>query len=356
MEKLLKVDMEVLNDLVEHNLIIKSKHPEHDIWILNYSPKATYHKIWNDYTLSARGLVIDAFGNILARPFAKFFNIEEITEENLPNGVEFEVFDKVDGSLGILFNYLDEWILASRGSFISDQAKMGWNMLNKDYLKILNKKFTYLFEIIYPENRIVIDYGGKKELILLGAIETENGVEMFHDDLIARYSEYFSIVKRYDFNGDIKELKNLFENNREGFVVRFLNDFRVKVKFEEYIRLHRIITNVSNKTVWEHLKNSYDFNELIDRVPDEFYDWIKKTIKDLNDQFIVVENNALKEFIRIYHVNKCVERKDFAECAKESEYRSILFNIYSGKSYNDIIWEMIKPEFAKPFSEGYQTD
>jgi len=356
MERLLKIDMEQLNYYVGNNLIVKNKHPEHDIWILNYSPKATYHKQWNEYTLACRGLVIDGNGNIIARPFEKFFNMEELTEDQIPYGMEFDVFDKVDGSLGILFCYNNNWILASRGSFISDQAIMGWNMLNKDYLKILNKKYTYLFEIIYPENRIVVDYGGKKELVLLGAIQTDIGLEMLHEDLVGYYAEYFTIVKKYEFNGEIKDLKNLFEENREGFVVRFLNGFRMKVKFEEYIRLHRIITNVSNKTVWEHLKNKYDFEELIDRVPDEFYDWVKRTISGLTEEYEKVEYAALKEFYQIYHNSGCIDRKLFAEKAKESEYRSILFNMYTGKDYDDIIWDMVRPDYAKPFKDGYVTD
>lgn len=348
--------MAKLDYYVGNNLIVKNKHPEHDIWILNYSPKATYHKQWDQYTLSCRGLVIDAEGNIIARAFEKFFNIEEIPVENIPTDVEFDVFEKVDGSLGILFYYNCEWILASRGSFASDQAIMAWDMLNKDYLKILNKKFTYLFEIIYPENRIVIDYGNKKDLVLLAAVETSTGFEMLHEDLTINYAEYFTIVKKYKFEGNVTELKNLFEENREGFVVSYMNGFKMKVKFEEYIRLHRILTNVSTKTVWEHLKNKYDFNELIDRVPDEFYDWVKKTIKELTEDYERIEYKALKEFYQLYHVEKLTDRKLFAEKAKESEYRSILFNLYTGKSYSEIIWDTVRPEYSKPFKDGYVTD
>ena len=57
----------------------------------------------------------------------KFFNLEERPETALPAlpPGPFEVFEKVDGSLGILYHAGDGPALASRGSFTSDQALRG---------------------------------------------------------------------------------------------------------------------------------------------------------------------------------------------------------------------------------------
>ena len=57
--------------------------------------------------------------------FNKFFNMEEHQPEEIPNET-FEVFEKLDGSLGILFWYQGQWILATKGSFTSDQAIRGY--------------------------------------------------------------------------------------------------------------------------------------------------------------------------------------------------------------------------------------
>lgn len=75
-------------------------------------------------------------------------------------------------------------------------------------------------------------------------------------------------MKRFDGIKDLNHLKTLEEENKEGFVVRFQNGMRVKTKFAEYVRLHRIITGISNVAIWEYLKDGRSFDELISKVPD----------------------------------------------------------------------------------------
>lgn len=146
-----KVDWNVLNQYIKNDLIIVNKHPKYNLWILNYTPNTQFNKFWDLYTISCRGLIIDDNGNILARPFKKFFNYEEYSIDEIPTDQNFEVFEKMDGSLIILFYYSQqkEWIIASRGSFISDQAKEAKKIINKENFKYLDKDNTYLFEIIY---------------------------------------------------------------------------------------------------------------------------------------------------------------------------------------------------------------
>jgi RNA ligase len=357
MELLLKVDWNVLNDYIDNNLIVANKHPEYDIWILNYSPKTQAKKFWDAYTMSCRGLVVDAEGNILARPFQKFKNYEEHDPSEIDMSQAFEIYEKMDGSLIILFYYEPrmEWIIASRGSFISEQMIEAQKLFNAAVYDALSVHLTYLFEIIYPENRIVVDYGNRKELVLLAVIETASGFEVQYEKVFATYSKYFTVVKQYKIKNikDLNDLKKLEEDNREGFVVKF-PDKRVKVKFSEYVRLHGILTNVSNLTVWEHLMNNYDFDALLDRVPDEFYTWLQNVVAKLQSGFNDIERESLKEFTRISHINEIIGRKEFAAEAIKSPYRAILFKMCDKKPYSDLIWKMIKPTFSKPFKDGHE--
>lgn len=359
MEYLKKVDWNVLDTYIEQNLIIANKHPEYNIWILNYSPKAQSKRFWDIYTLSCRGMVIDGEGNILARPFQKFKNYEEHDPSEIDMSQDFDIFEKMDGSLIIVFYYKVkmEWIVASRGSFISEQSIEAKKMITASTFNKLSKIDTYLFEIIYPENRIVVNYGDRYELVLLSRIETKTGFELYYEDLVQWYSKWFTVVKKYEIKNvkNLDELKALEEDNKEGFVIRFLNGFRVKVKFSEYIRLHSILTNVSNLVVWEHMRDNYEFDELLDRVPDEFYDWLKRTAGKLQSEFNEIERQALVEFTRIYHVNQIKERAAFAEHSKQSEYRAILFKLFDKRPYANIIWKMIRPVYSKPFKDGYET-
>ena len=353
-----KVDWKVLCTYVDNSLIIANKHPEYDIWILNYSPKVQSKKFWDEYTLSCRGLVIDGEGNILARPFQKFKNYEEYDPSEIDWSKDFDVFEKMDGSLIIIFYYESrmKWIIASRGSFISEQALEAQKMITAIEYDKLDVDYTYLFEVIYPENRIVVDYGNRRELVLLTKINTKTGVEINNDNLVNKYSKYFTVVKKFQLKSfdELKQLIKNGEDNSEGFVIRFSDGLRLKMKFAEYCRLHAILTNVSNLTVWEHLMNNYDFDALYDRVPDEFYDWLKRTTKIIQSDFNEIERKALKEFIRIIYVNGITERKDFALEAIKTEYQSILFKLYDKRPYDEIIWKSVRPVYSKPFRDGFE--
>lgn len=355
-----RVDWKVLNDYIDNSLIIANKHPEYEIWILNYSPKTQAKKFWDIYTSSCRGLVIDVEGNILGRCMQKFKNLEEYLPSEIDMSKPFEIFEKVDGSLIEIFWYEPymEWIIVSRGSFISEQALEAKKMIDSKFgaLDALDKKCTYQLEIVYPTNRIVVNYGSMRDLILLTRINTETGKELCYDDLLIYYSKYFTVVKKYDIRNikDLNELKKLEEDNKEGFVIRFEDGFRVKVKFAEYIRLHKIVTNVSNLTIWEHLMNKYDFDVLLNRVPDEFFSWLNKTVNILQQEFNNIERKALKEFLRISHINGIIERKEFAAEAIKSSYCAILFKMHDKKPYDELIWKMIRPKFSKPFQNGYE--
>lgn len=336
------MDLILLQQMVDEKLVSVEKHPEGDLFIYNYSKRVQYEKLWNDVTLHTRGLILDAEGNTIARPFGKFFNLEEIPPQDLPT-LPFEVFEKLDGSLGVLYFYNNEPHIATRGSFVSTQAKKATRILYDKYrhvFPLLKRNKTYLFEIIFPENRIVVDYGALSDLILLTVIDNESGEETIEDI-------GFPIVKRYDGISDVTALTLKETPNKEGFVVRFQNNVRVKVKFDEYVRLHRIITGVSNVTIWEYLKEGKSFEQLVERVPDEFYAWLSQTKNELEAQYQAIADRAKAVFKQIYSP----DRKDFAltVTSKYQDISFILFCLYSGKPIAPGIWKMIRPEYNKAF-------
>lgn len=361
----MKLNKEEILKLVDDGYILMNKHPEEDLFILNYSKTAQFEQFWNEYTLSCRGLVIDSDFNIVARPFKKFFNLEEHEDSDIPKGMKFEAYEKMDGSLGIAFNYNGSWRMATRGSFTSDQAIKAAEMINDsvDYVHgvaMFDPNYTYLFEIIYPENRIVVDYGKEEKLVLLGVINTETGEEMSWKDMVNKYGAFFEVVKRHNGLEDYDQLYNLKElerENSEGFVLRFDNGFRLKVKFSEYVRLHKILTNVSNKSIWDALRNGTGLDEIIEGVPDEFYDWLKETKRDFENKYMEIENEALKMFWKIYYVYGKKERKDFALAVKNHKLSGILFILFNGNdNYSEQIWKMLKPKYNTPFSKNLEDN
>ena len=137
-----------LLEMIEQKYVSVHKHPAEELYIYNYTPKTQFDRVWNDVTLQTRGLILDGEYNIVARPFKKFFNYEELKQEDIPN-LPFEIFEKYDGSMIIAFYYKNAWFVASRGSFISEQAQKGKELFNKLCISCLNIENTYIFEILY---------------------------------------------------------------------------------------------------------------------------------------------------------------------------------------------------------------
>jgi RNA ligase len=337
----------------------KQVHPTLPLTIWNYSEKVQYDSLWNDITLQTRGLVTDNKGNIVARPFKKFFNDSEKKHTPTP---DFDVYDKLDGSLGILFHYEGEWVLATRGSFTSDQAVKGFEMLQKyDYQK-LHKDYTYLFEIIFKENRIVVRYD-YEDLILLGMINTETGyeVDLYGEDNDVRLKNLvnnlgFKVVKKYDGINDYSILKGKIKDDEEGFVVRFSNGDRMKIKGEEYMKLHKLITSVSTTAIWEMLSEGRDVLDVVKDVPDEFYNKIKMYVRDLKYTYFSLSEYAGKthdgfRYGKFGDKDPEPTKKEFAEFLSMNNYNPVIkalcFAMWDKKDYDKIIWKHIKPEFRK---------
>jgi T4 RnlA family RNA ligase len=354
------MNLETLHKYQSDGLLYSQTHPTLPLTIWNYSEKVQYEGLWDEVTLQCRGLVTDDNGNVVARPFPKFFNYEEVINKNVIPWDDFYVHiqDKMDGSLGILFSYKGEWILATRGSFTSEQSQRGMEILKSKYdLDKFEKGFTYLCEIIYPENRIVVNYNEEK-IVFLSIITPEGELNwttakaFFHSSGIEENDIVDSVMATFT-KETFDDYKQLNIPNEEGFVIRFYpSNFRMKIKFEEYVRLHKIMTNLSTTSVWEVLSNGNSMDDLLKDVPDEFYEKIKSYVKDLRYGFMSIQEHAGKLFDTYYESTDGltnVNKKDFAcwVLKQQKHIQPILFNMWDKKKYDHIIWRLLKPEFRK---------
>jgi hypothetical protein len=269
----------------------------------------------------------------------------------------------MDGSLGILFNYKGEWVFSARGSFTSEQSVRGLQMLSEYQYQKLHNGYTYLFEIIYNENRIVVKYSFE-DVILLGMINNESGKEidihngpfrvlnMISDIGLNVVKKYNNIpdysVSRYSFN----EFKGMIEDNAEGFVIRFSNGDRMKIKGVEYLKLHKIMTETSTTSVWKGLRNGDDIYKILEDVPDEFFNKIEEYVEELKSQYTKLETEYTWIFNKLRNVyfdvyKKKFTRAEFAKKAKNYKYPQLLFKMLDGADYTKSLWEILKPEFRK---------
>ena len=343
--------LDILEKYHKNSLLLKQTHPTHDLTIWNYSPKVQYERLWDDITIQCRGLVTNSKGDIVARPFKKFFNYEEHKPEDIPNE-HYEVFEKMDGSLGILFNYQNEWIMATRGSFTSPQAIKGKEILDRHDISAWRKDNTYLFEIIYPENRIVVDYKGEEKLVVIGGFHTETGEEIPYSSLFWTQESGFELARLWKtWDENWKTLQKEISKQDEGYVVRFKNGFRMKIKGDEYKRLHKILTNVSNRDIFEYVKEGKPLDEILDKVPDEFYNWVKETKEHFEQQFKTLDRDYTRTYKTIIDINGITDKKAFANYALSYKYSAILFAMYDNKKYDHIIWKILYPTYSKPFKK-----
>ena len=224
----------ILDRLHEIGWITLIQHPHASFSIVNYTDKCKTEEAWNDTTMWCRGLIVGIDGRILSRPMKKFFEFSQLYEEcrNLPE--RFTVTEKLDGSLGISYFINNTPYIATRGRFFSSQAIKATSILYlkySDQLEKMEPRYTYLFEIIYPEDRKIVDYGPIEDIILLDIVDRKTG-----DSVFESLGQVFSFpkVQTIDTDKSIEELIMVDILGKEGYVLKFEDGRRLKIKFKNY--------------------------------------------------------------------------------------------------------------------------
>lgn len=348
------LDPAILEEKVAEGLIRAQSHPKLPLKIYNYTEKVQFNRWWNDYTLACRGLILDPDYNVIARPWKKFFNLGEANAE-FDWDTNVEVTDKMDGSLGIL--WLDangNCGIATRGSFDSDQARHA-NRVFEKYKNTLNwpavVETTFLFEIIYPANRIVLNYGDLDDLVLLGAVSNRYGYYLGPLEAAGTLGWIGPVTEVFHYRTLAQAFQNNNRPNAEGYVVRSGNKM-VKVKQADYVELHRIVTNLNERTIWEMLANGQKMWEICDGLPDEFHQFVVDTASRLQIQVEEIREKVVQEHVDVsWELDPAnggnYTRKDFALRAVKSPYRAYLFAMEDGKSIERMLWQEVKPAVSK---------
>jgi len=295
-----KPDFKILDKFTEEGFLRKMISPCGKLVLYNYSDKCTYEKKWNKHTLNSRGTVYEIeSGEVVARAFPKFFNFGELAvsrQRNLIKQTEFTAFEKFDGSCGIVFYYGGKWNVNTRGSFTSNQSIKAEEMLQKYDTSKLNPELTYIVEIIYPENRIILDYGMDEKLVLLAGFYTRSGIEL--GDFELKSSSPFPKSPSVEFKSinEVIESQIKLGSTEEGFVVRFRDGYRVKFKSAEYMKIARIISNMSYLSFWKCMKNGKVDKDILEEIPEEFRETSDKIKEDLESLYIKVSQEINEEF------------------------------------------------------------
>lgn len=375
------LDPEELSQMMEEKRISKQVHPSLPISIYNYTNRAQFMNKWTKSERVCRGLIVeDGTNKVIARGPEKFFNYGQ------PGAPEFSldspvlVTQKEDGSLGIGWHYDGFSGVATRGSFTSDQAihaSAHLTDLNRQSLEWnLNHNSTRIWEIVYPLNRIVLDYGDRDELIELGTVNNKSGLftNRYRDQIKGKWymplSEALAMPIPADEEGYVLDIYSKeFDIWGHGTVVGHL-----KLKGEEYKILHGLLTNTNARRIWVQLAarachhwiekdedwarllqwNPEDFKRvqiekdivetLLTNVPDEFYDWVTKKIDAIND---TVSDLVIQAIILGGHASLIDDKRKRYEFVKDHPLCREILNFVDSRDETKIIikaWQLAKPD------------
>lgn len=344
------MDIDALVTEIDSGFVSRRSSDDNNLAILNYTPAAQYARRWNEITKQSRGLIYDVNTlEVLARPFPKFFNWDEGAVRYPPPGPVLRM-PKMDGSLGILYmnRYAGTYQIATRGSLSSEQALWATrhfhmvNHNNKVPFQPVHGK-TYLFEIIYPGNKIVVDYGDAERLVLLDVIDNETG---FMDTDEFDSCSWPDKVWRQPLAGFDSGQVDDIPQGEEGFVYAWpTRNFRTKMKSAEYVIIHRLVFGLNKRRVWEYLVKGEDLDRVKAALPEEFQDYIDREATAIYRALNQLIGEAHSAYAKILSkVGGNPSRKAFAMEAKQHPMSKYLFLLHDGKSIYDVAMQAVRPD------------
>jgi RNA ligase len=123
----------------------------------------------------------------------------------------------------------------------------------------------------------------------------------------------------------------------------------VKLKQEDYVSLHKLVTGLNERAVWERLRKDETVDEICRALPDEFHDWTTQVATELKAKFYDIYLETFNDFIRIKTTLPIgASRKQFALEIVKTRHPGILFSYLDNKPVHEIIWDMVRPEANRP--------
>lgn len=363
----MKMSMDLIAAMRERREhISETHHSEYPLIIWNYTDRCVFDNAWDDVTRQARGLITTDDGWVVARPFQKFFSPGQNPEAdpiNWPDG-PMRITEKLDGSLGIMYFWDDQVHMATRGSFDSPQALWATEWIRQYDIAKAEREFpnvrgkTILWEIVYPENRIVVDYGKRSECVMLDAIGQFSGssyssiIDILHNRLgIPRATIIAEVPSGASNEWTYERVKNMVSDDAEGYVLHWpMSGLRVKVKGDEYLRRAKLLARCSTTSIWKMLQDGDpQLSEMIERLPEKDSEWAVHTADDLSDKFVDIMNNAhgIMETVQ-----KMPDRKAQAQyiTGQWGHISGVAFAVLDGNEERAeaAAWKLLRPEHETP--------
>ena len=339
-------DEELLAKHCDEHGVTMRRHPEAEELVILAYGKRINSIGWSEFSLTCRGLILDMqFREVVAHPFNKFFNLGEELAPSESHFAKLEdegynVIEKLDGSLGIgYFHHKTGMAVASRSSFESEHAIWATEWVNSDRTALreglFNTDLTPIFEIIAPQFRNVIDYSGRPEGLYLIGMRYTDDLCVSYQGLLDATAEVcgFYRPKHHRSNllpSSIAQEARALPGDQEGYVLQS-REHMVKVKGEEYLRLHRVRHQLSDKNILEALRDGIEVAGWVQGLPEEYASDVMRTaIAYVKDAMSI-----RRQILDIYsHRPLGVDRAGFAKWVHSEVPQKLwpfMFRLYDGK-------------------------
>lgn len=300
-----------------YSLIVKE---EDNLVLLKYTQGVSdgFNPIVNE----CRGVILDRDDNwnTVCYPFNRFYNVGQ--PEAAVLGKELRVYSKEDGALVRCYYYHGDWYCASNSTIDARETLIDgkynffelvcktletYNLNWEAFTKWLNTSYTYMFELVCPETRQVVNYGDVRKLYYLGERNKWTFEERYKPIVGIDNVKQFPLTTMEEIQKAVEELGN----NAEGFVVVDENWNRNKVKSSNYFKLHYAANN-GKPNCYELVLNGEDA-EFLAYFPwyQEQFDEARETLKEIEDGAEELRSNTSyfwelprKEFITAIDVDK----------------------------------------------------
>lgn len=292
----------------------------------NEITNSNFWELNNGFYQECRSVVIDLEKEeIVLSPFKKFRNLNECPENQIDVIIDkinkakcIEITNKLDGSMQSARKYYDKIIMSGSQSIDKNNSwrlKDGYNILisQNNYIQMINDNsiYTFIFEYITLKDAHVVNYKKEDEgLYLLGMRNSYTGKQLSYNE-VKKYADKYNVKMTEIFNKTFDEVmedtKNYKSYEMEGYVLN-IDGHLVKIKIDDYVHIHKILSNISSiNLIIQHIADN-TFDDLISKVPESYkqrvmkianiiFNYIKQTNQDIDNYFNNAPKDSRKDFM-----------------------------------------------------------
>ncbi|QVL31735.1 hypothetical protein KIH39_23305 [Telmatocola sphagniphila] len=350
------------------------------------------------HQLYAKGIIYQREPyRLVSLPLIKIYNLGEkefqhrdLSELAQQSSAKIRFVEKLDGTMIQRFVHGDRVWFSTRGMLEGLDSRLGVQdedapeklsqfdylatarqLAGKYYPILLEPQFerlSLIFELIHPEARIITDYKGREDLVLLAIFDPHNH-RYWPLDRVREFGHHYglSLAPLLAPPGEGLEaqithlMQSLQGTDQEGAVIQLENDrevlYRVKVKSPDYLKLFRLMVRCSYRATSEMLAafdevpswtefEKYLQSQGSDAVPEEFLGEYRKYY----EQYVIRVNEcqqiANEVLAKTLELKKGLEsfsdarekRKDFARRVATEKYKPLYFSAYDGR----LTWQRVR--------------